>query len=595
MRLLTGITAVVAIVLSVSVQAKDVSMDRILAEHRITVVTTEKPETVSRYMLDMGIRNPVTTTLTELMIAKRELKDGDSLLFAIDRNKARHLITQEEQLLPCRTSAIDPNEVILFAAKAQGRNGWDILISAPNEKWLRWELDRLTKSNLSQLSLVARGMIIERFRVKRLCIVSNDTRQMAADWIKAQTQPGKDAIDWEFYSADKWDGASDSGSDVLFILNRETLAEKTKDSLSPYLPKGAREWLADNSGAQDYIVDKQIITSDEGASHSATAVAAPGSRHLRTTLRQYSKLESIPESLVRNKLTDMRGYGRMVVVARLADRKAEADDKTLDTLAGNLTNALSAQTGFQCVNRQDLKELSIETYLNHIPDAKDAPGKGHVTAVAVLDLSSISAETTYAANEPRCTTSVLPEYDEPKPREPREPHPDDKPLFCAHTYDVVNGSRANDPHYIRDHNEWEHEKMPRYRRDLSRWERDKRDYEDSRRDHEMEWIVSVSEAQRVKITGNLRVYDLSSGDVQQVGKVVFSCSTHGNAGRDGVYSEDRVVVRGEDNRPRSPLVPESIHSVSDDAVISDALKDACDAAVSELVANTLLPIDVVEK
>ena len=325
----------------------------------------------------------------------------DSLLFLMDRNKSRRPIEQEERLLPCRTSAIDPDEVILYAAKAQGRNAWEILVSAPNEKWLKWELDRLSKSNLSGIKLEARGTILERFRVKRLTVVSTEGRQEVSDWMAKQNEPGQDAIDWDFYPVDGWDGLADGGSDLLFILNNRSLTDSAKKSIFPYLPKATQSWMDDGSAGETSAA-RQVSTDDQGASRCVSAVVSPSSRQIGSMLKKYPKVEAIPESLERTKLTDLRDYSRMIVVARFADRKQDAGSKVLDDLAGNLTSAMSAQTGFACVNRQDLKELALETYLNALPDkTSDTESKlGDATAVAVVDLASINTETTYAAGRP---------------------------------------------------------------------------------------------------------------------------------------------------------------------------------------------------
>lgn len=592
MGLIAHVAAVLLVFLSscICLQAKEVSLDRIMSEHRITVVTTETPDSISRYLLDLGIRNPRTTTLVELMISHKNLTDGDSLLFLIDRKKTRRLIPEEERLLPCRTSAMNADEVVLYAAKAHGRNGWDILISAPNEKWLRWELDRLTKSGLSYLQLQARGTILERFKVRQLAVVTTEGKQVVADWIAAQNTPGKDTIDWEYFPADEWDGELDGSGDTLFILNTHSLVGKTLNQLSGYLPRQAREWL-DNAGhGREHFVGKQTLRDENGGSRVASVIAAPGSRHLGIALGRYPKLDSIPESSATTRLIDLREYRRMIVVARFGDRDESADPKLINDLAANLTSALSGKTGFECVNRQDIKELALETYLNQLPDNERFPERGAL-AVAVVDLSSIVAETSYAAGNPRCITPVLPAFSDPQPQEPREPQPNDKPLFSSHKYDVVNGSRANDPKYIRDHKDWRDNKMPAYRDALARWERNRRDHETRRREHDMEWVTTISKRQRVEATGNLRIYDLRSGDVEDAGEIVFSCPVTGTGSRESVFKEERSVVRGEDSRPQAVRVPETAREVSDGTVIAEALRSACVEAVKRLLETSLLPVD----
>lgn len=596
MRYFTLIVIISLTVASMAVLARDVTMDRILSDQRITVITTEKPEFVSGYLLSLGIRRPTMMTITELMIQARNFKDGDSVLFVIDRKKARRMIAEEEKYLPCSNVAIAPNEVILFAAKAQDRNGWEMQISAPNEKWLKWELDRLGKSNLSKLTLQARGTILERFKVKQLYIISNEGRHAIDNWIKAQSQPGQDAIDWELCSPEDWDG-SDSTNDILFMLNSETLSSKTRKNLETALPKAVSEWLSSPDHNSEFCAACQSVSADGGESHTVSAIVAPSSRQMGNALGKYNKLEKIPSSLERNKLTDLRNYGRIIVIARFADRSRLADPKTLDDLAGSLTNAISSGTGFTCINRQDLKELTLETYLNQLPDksSSDIQSKfGDATAVAVVDLSTVTCGTTYMASNPQCLTSPLPEFSESKPGEPHKPNPNDKPLFSGHTYDIVNGSRANDPHYIKDLEEYHSEKMPRYHRELRDWEQKKREYEERRKYHDMEWETAINQSQKVSITGDLRIYDLSSGDVDKVGKVVFTCPLKGSEQNNSEYRKDRCVVRGEDSRPSASSVPDSINDISDRGLVTSAIRQACEEAASRLLVTSLLPVDRVQ-
>lgn len=595
MRINTLITIILLLGVMPAVQARDVTLDRILAEHRITVVTTEKPESISGDLLNFGIRRPTMMTITELMVQARNFKDEDSVLFIMDRKKARRLIAEEEKYLPCSNSSIVSNEVILFAAKAQGRNGWEIQISAPNEKWLKWELDRLSKSNLSKIALQARGTILERFKVKQLNIVSNEGRQTIENWINAQSQPGQDAIDWELCTPDDWDG-SDKNNNLLFVLNSETLSSKAQNNLPSTLPKPVSEWLASADHDSEICAAELSVSGDNNESHTVSAIIAPSSRLMINALGKYNKLESIPSSIDRIKLTDLRKYGRMIVIARFADRSQQSDPKLLDDIAGSLTNAISPGTGFTCINRQDLKELALETYLNQLPEksSSDIHSKfGDATAVAIVDLSTISTETTYRASNPQCLTAPFPEFSDSKPSEPQKPNPEDKPLFAGHTYDKVNGSRANDPHYIKDLEDYYHDKLPKYQKELHRWEQNKSEYEDRRRYHDMEWETAISRTEKVGVTGDLRIYDLSSGDVDKVGKVVFTCPITGSEQKNSDFRKDRSVVRGEDSRPSAVSVPDAVSDISDRGLITSAMRHACFDAAARLLATSLLPIDQV--
>ncbi|MCE5198055.1 hypothetical protein LLG39_03685 [bacterium] len=574
-----------------------VTISRILNEHKIHVVTTEKEDSLSKFLFDLRLKTDEPIAIAELLVNKSGFKDGESILYIIDRSKARRVIREEERLLPCKMSAIDPDQVVLYAQKAADKNAWEILISAPNEKWLKWELERLCGSELGGLRLDERGSILDRYRVKRLRIVSNVGKQVAQDWVTRQSKPGKDTIDWDFVPSDGKIDELDPETDVLFLLNHAQLDAKSGQVLED-LPDDVESWCDGEASTHCWAAERQSVQSSEGDWQTVSVVVAPSERHLKMALNQYSSIESIPQTFTTSEFANLSSYREMIVIARAGDRD-NADESAVDDLAGKMTTALANKTGFQCVSRQDLKEL-VYTALMHEKDgtldtsdiASLRRKVGTGCALAVVDLAAIDTQTSYVVNQPQCCTPTYPSFSQPQPSKPSEPDPDERKfgLFGGHRYSEVDGSRRNDPQFKRDHREWRRN-MDDYSDAMDRWEHDKRDYENSRYDHEMDWEVSINAIQRARITGNLRIYDLNAVDSEDAGRVLFTCPIEGEEIREDRYSSDHVSVRGEGNQPDVPTAPASLPTISDLTIASEAFRMACEKAVTDIMRRSLVPAD----
>lgn len=579
-----------------------VSIDRILREHTVYVATNEPSADLSRYWLDWRPANAIVTTPTELYNGRNKLVDGAFIIWIIDRTRTR-MIPEQEALLPCALSGIDPNEVLVFASKTGNKRSdcrkgrWDILITAPNRKWLYHELDRLGSAGLLNKPIAERGTVLDRYCVKRMCIVSTEGKQIAEDWVRRQSSPGSDAIDWDFIRADSWVSGTDPGTDMVFLLNRDALTGKSAGVVS-LLPDELQSWVSGAASKDECAAARKTIQNSDGQARSVAAVVGPCARHLKSILGRYSSLGKIPEALATSRLTDLSPYPRVVVVARPGDRTFAGQGRLLDDFAGKITAAISsADLGFQCESRQDLKELIYESLRRGEGDI-DRAGVDQIRsriagacALVVADLAAVNAQTTYVANAPQCATPAYPAFDEPRPSQPSKPNPRARAygLFGPRVYP----GGENDPKYREAYKRWKDE-MDEYEHAIRRWEVRKREYEERRAYHDMEWVISMDTVQRATVTGNLRIYDLSSfeGDSNtSTGKVVYSCALKGSCERRHPYKSDRAVVRGEDARPETPAVPPMEEVVSDETVVSEALQSACRSAVAELVAATILPSD----
>ncbi len=577
-----------------------VTMDRMLREHKVYVATTESREDLDGYWVDWRPASVTVMPITELYVNRNRLQDGAFVFWVIDRSRTR-MIPEEEELLPCPTSGIGPSEVLVFASKTGNkrsecrRGRWDVLVTAPNAKWLHHELERLSSGILGR-SVDERGTVLDRYSVRRLCIVSTEGRQVAEDWVRRQSGPGLDAIDWDFVAADSWTPDSDTGTDLLFILNADALTERSSAVVSA-LPDDVRAWLAAERARDECVAVKHIANAPSGQPRTVAAVVGACERHLRSVLGRYSALNRIPDAPATRKLTDLSPYKRVVVVARPGDRDMEGQIGMVDDLAGKITSVLSSpELGFQCESRQDLKEIIYESLRRGQGDFD----RGDVSeirsrmagagALVVVDLAAVTAQTTYVANSPRCTTPAYPAFGEPAPSKPHEPDPGERKygFFGPRIYP----QGRDDPKFRERYHKWR-EQMEVYERDMRRWEARRRDYEERRMYHDMEWITSIDAVQQAAVTGNLRIYDLSAfGDGNtDAGKVIYSCPLKGSCERRGSFKTDRAVVRGEDSRPGTPDVPGAEDGVADLTVISEAVMNACRSVVGGLSDAAILPRD----
>lgn len=587
-----AITLAASILLPVGPAAAktDVTLDRIVLQHLMHVVSTERADAISKYLFDLRLRDQSAMTPADLITKTKTLKDEEGILFIMDRSKAKHLSPEEESLLPCPTAAIEANQVILYSRKAKGRNAWEILISAPNEKWLFWELDRLCTSSLRNAKLDERGSTLDRYLVKRLLVVSTEGREVADSWIRGQTHPGGNAIDWDFTPAESWRESDNSGVDTVFLLDRQKLAANSA-AVVKSLPRDAQTWFGGDSGKSSIVAAKETIQGD--SPYSVQCIVAPCTRLLTSALAKYSSLDSIPGSLAQERMRDLSGYGQIAIVVR-----SGSQENAINDFGAKLNSALSASdTGFACVSRQDLAEL----VLNSIGDSDRIDATqltqirkkiGKARALVIADLTAVDANTSYSANSPTCETAAYAAFTAAEPTKPTEPDPDESILFKGKKYRVVDGSRRHDPHFIDDLRDYREKLLPKYETAHRRWKRDKADYEDSRRSHEMQWSRTVDAVQSVSVAANLKIYDAGSPGADTAGRLLFSCSLNGSAQRRDQFISDRVTVRGEDSKLGALQGPASHAGVSDSALVSQALEQACGSAAEEIKRTAILPSDV---
>ncbi len=579
--------------------AARVNMMRILREHRVTVVSTEPAAKLAKHFLDWGVNVEKVLTFAQLLAEKDRLPGDGDVLFIIDRTKERGISTLERQLLPLPAGAIEPNSVLTFVSKTGYRrgqrykNGWDILISAPDEKWLQKTL-KIVPTILGREVDERAPVKLYDFAISRLLIVSNAGRDLAQNWADAQFNPNRAAVDWEFVPLDLWQGDSYEERDILFILSTARMIAPPPELLDE-MPKDVKMWLAGSTSKTEAVACRESAPTDSGTRSTRYAIVAPSERHLQQSLKQYPSTEAIPDTLARRKFADLRGYNLLAIAVRTADR-SPTNGLELNEFAAKLTSELTARvTGFTCSTQQDLLEtgyaeaLAAQSAIDSV-QAEEIHARTNAQALVVLDLSAVTKETSFHSNEPVRMTSLLPPFSEPEPRRPSPPDPEASVLFRGKKYRLVEGDRRNDPRYKADYSAYE-EALRDFPNKLYRWERARDSYESQRNIRMIDWEVSLDAVQRTQVAGNLRVYDMRPGS-STIGKLEYAQAVSGGSSRHTNYKTERVTVRGEMNRPPGIFVPAMTPQIADFSLVSEAFQDACARAAESIIESSILPADV---
>ncbi|MGC8862983.1 MAG: hypothetical protein ACP5R5_09455 [Armatimonadota bacterium] len=584
--------------------ARPVNVWRILKEHRPTVVTTEPAQKLERIWMKWGIPPLRVMPISEFPAkkdSKDELpKDGD-VLFVIDRNKRELIGPLVEALLPLSTSAIGRDEVVSYVSKtARNRssrfaNGWEILVSSPNERWVYDELEHAPEVFNVEVR-EDEPTRLHWFRVRPLRIVSTEGKP---DWLLSWMRDNctriglGDVLEPEIVEWESFDPSAFPPMDTLFLINRNKLGGQ-ETAIAALLPHEMRKWFSDGSSRTEWAIQREVAKNDDGQERTTIAIIAPCTAHLRHALALNPKVWEIPETLAKFELKDLSAYRDVIVVPKANSGPDSKEARNVGDLCSKVATALANGTGLRCSTRLDLKDViftAVEAEAQGRISAgdsqkirKQAPG---ATALAIVELASLDERTNYVENEPRRLTELYPEFREPRPSEPSRPDPEEFIPFKGKKYRIVNGSRTNDPHYQEDLRKYERERAE-YPEKLRQWERRKEEYEERRRRHQIDWEVSANEEARITLSGNLRIYDLPAADVGAGGRLLYSAFINGTATEKKLWKKDRRVVIGEDGRPDPIELPYPTDEVSS-SIRSKAFEEAAVRALEELTANTILP------
>ncbi len=574
--------------------AGSVDIERVFREHKIVVATNYQVDKLTKAFLGWGLPQPMAImTMADFATQRDGIKGwGGDTLFLIDRSAA--LSDAEKTALSPAVAIASGGEVLTLVskrsvgAKKKYGNAWVFEISAPKGKWLDKELAIFPKLLKTKVDDKA-PTVLHQYVVIHMAVIASEAREVLQEWVECQFDPNKSAVECDYYPLGTDVPELEAGTNILVLLDRtkgSAVDQKTIDLMPDY----AKKWWKTPESYREMLACRQF--DSEGKTWRA-ALIFPASRLVKQALSRCRTVEQIPEQPSRVPFYDLRNYAGLNIFVRQADQADIAK-----SLYGDLSRKAaegfgpSSPLGFECTMLDDLKILNLfprEAQDLSAEDVKNLRGqlKG-AKGVAIIAVSALNSETTYSQNEPVCETPVYPAFAEARPQEPgNEPHPGDRDLFRNLVYgDPTDGTN---PKYIRAHNEWV-EKKNAYPGKLAAWESRAREYEESRKHHQMTWQVSTQAKEEVDISGNLIIYDLAdNGDL--VGKIVYQSVMRGSAASDRPHESDRQIVRGEGVKPIGLAAPTPANRVSDNTLFAEAISD-CTRQMTESMLNTcLLPTD----
>ena len=341
----------------------DVTPLRILKEHKITVATNGETDRLSRSFLNWNFAPAKTISLSQLITDRDNLRTDGDVLFIIDRSKP--ISEAEAALLPMPLTAVDTSEVLTAVVKKSignkrnYKNGWLILVMAPNQTWLEKELDLIPKVLSAKITeQVGVPTKLHFYNVVMLDIVSTMEEELSAKWVANQLDPNKQAVDQSFCSIDSWEGACGEGRSLMFVIDRQK-SKAFKDKINPAVPKNIRDWLNSEATLSEGVAAKGEVEIG-GKKVKTYAVIAPCERLVSKMLTKHKDIDSIPSTAAKTPFSDLSDYGQMAVIVRFADSTAKATGILHDFSNKMLAALSSTATGFESKSYQDLKELQVD-------------------------------------------------------------------------------------------------------------------------------------------------------------------------------------------------------------------------------------------
>jgi len=565
------------------------TLHKLLRNRHVSVFTTESETFIGKYLRNWGAASFKVYPVGE----ERSLGREQMVMVIEDRSKNSALSESLTRALPTARSQIGPDEVLVYAACAvkQLSEQWRVLISSPTHYWLERELGKVEPGTILHQVLDPKGTALDRLAVTQVCVVTNDTPDIARDWVEAQNSETR-GLEPHHYTLDEWKPGICEAPATVFLLHKQA-------SLDPVaglsmIPDCARVVLETDDGRVCVTAQKKTVSSQDGSQADIGAVVAPCPRLLSIATRQvFSSLKSIPSACSMIRLSDLSRHARMVVVARPGDRSETGLEAFVNDLAGKMTSALAnCGAGFVCDSRQDLKEL-IYTALASGSDAigDDTAAafreKTGAVALAVVDLAGVDRQTRYSISETRRVTSPAPPFSELQPVCPRKPDVNDLEYGTGGKKKYPDGEQ--DSKYQSDLSTWRSRDLAAYQSRLADWNRRRDEYDASRDRREMTWLTNIDSYQTVGLAGNLRIYDLSSYESGESGRLLFTCPIAGAAEKKSFFRTDHYRVIGEKSRP-AVEAPQPVNA-AESVLVSGAIQAACRIAMEKLLSNSMVPAD----
>lgn len=547
-------------------RAKEGDVLRIFDRARVYVVTNDDAQLADTLLAGTNYRDRRILTLAEWAETPKDIRQFVSVVFLINREYLPANVNAPEKCLAER------DELQMEVSRMGYRSGptYEITLSAPDGAWLRKAV-----ADFRLLAEVPRG--VRKRNVRSLAVIPIGAGAIrAAEPLIANDDP-KAIVRSHLLPALDYPRVSSRLADMdeLILLDRSAISDPA------FAETLRRAGSTQTIGAADTAVWRER----KPGGRMRVFISGPNADSVAEALRRFPDPLSAPEvPTVLHTARDLRAV-RRVAVATIPREDMDQDMKArVESRAASELRSLDA---FEVLERAGLSEVLGEVALGQAGITRAADRNrvrqlAAADALLIVDITNIEERTEYGATYRRTTGRMG-----PPPKKPDAPSrlripvslPGKEGDVVARTVtDAVLGKAIGNV----SSNEYRDALYYYNNTTLPAWQRQTAQYESEKRNRDINWEQTTLARGTVRMSGSLRLVDLTDGLV--LWEAPFSVSERGD------YSAGRktVMTRGEDSVPSGGNLPQPTTEAPQDLVIK-----ATDAAVARgiqtLRGTALLP------
>lgn len=467
---------------------------------------------------------------------------------------------------------------VILRAQNSGDKAWQALIDVPDAMWLEKGIPDL----MSHVGECHRVMEVQNVAILS---TSPGVSSYMLDWFRYGTKQQMDMEKWqEFRDAPGM-------SHKILAINWNDDDPCTPDMANDVLPEDLREYC-DQSGADrvgltpwDRFCREAVadVRSKDGTDY--WVIRAPTEKHLNTLAQMVVK-SNYAGGPFRLNLCDLTHIGSLAVGTYLDGPDLNRDrlvlQQELETAAQNslqlrVKSMYSSQNWGEII--QDVLGSDTGNPFADPGGAQRVVQASNADALLVLWVRDARPAVEYSCRSERITPP-LPAFNEP---EPVKPDPQDKKcMWCGSKYPgETREDKANSEEFRRDYRDWQDK--------YDRWDRNKRDYEQKKRSHQVNWQFTIQSVPKVSMTGYLKVIDLRTQTQ------LWTCPVElTQTGDVDLVRTVPAQVYGDDNHPQQPRLPENEYAWNSSTLLvgQEAFMVALRQGLSRLADSVLWANDL---
>jgi hypothetical protein len=547
-------------------RAKEGDSLKVFDRARVYVVTNDDAQLGDTLLAGTNYRERRVLTLKEWAETPKDIRRFVSVVFLVNR-----AYLPLDQRVPEKCLA-ERDELYLEVSRMGYQNGptYEIILSAPDGGWLRKAVDdyrKLTeiprgvrKRNVRSLAVVPVGAGAARAAEPFLANAD------AANPVRAHLIP---ALDYPRVAPRLAD------QDELFLIDRSAVSDPAFGELL------RRAGSAQAIGAADTAIWRER----KAGGRFRVYISGPTAENVGEALRRYPNPLNAPETpAVVHTARDLRGV-RRVAVATI--KREGMDEDMIARVESRAASELRALDAFEVLERAGLSEVLGEVALGQAGITRAADRNrvrqlAAADALLIVDITNVEERTDYGATFRRTTGRMG-----PPPKKPDAPSrlriPISLPgkegdVIVRTVTDAVLGKavgRVSSDEYRDALFYYSNTQLPEWQRQMARYEAEKRN-------REIAWEQTTLARGTVKMSGSLRLVDLTDGMV--LWEAPFAITERGD------YSAGRqtVTTRGDDSVPGGGSLPQPIGDAPNDLVLK-ATDTALADGIRALRGTALLP------